>query len=133
MLNGPDLLEERYKQLETNFKAIVQEIKGRPSSERQLAACEALLTKHDSDLRHALLRAQASNMAAHQRLEERTAILQRNFTRVVELMGEPATSPSSAKRLLAFPRWNVAFLFAAGSVTVCCPFFAKLLSNLTEF
>ena len=96
------LLEERYKQLETNFKAIVTELKNRPSSALQSMELEALLSKMDAECRHALLRAQASNMPAHQRLEERTAILQRNFTRVVELMGEPSSSPS-AKQSPAAP------------------------------
>ena len=89
------LLEERYKQLETNFKAIVAELKRRPSSARQQSSLEVLLSKLEADLRHALLRGQASNMDARTRLEERTQILQRNFTRVVELMGEPS-SPSVA-------------------------------------
>ena len=84
-----DLLEERYRQLETNFKAIVAELKGRPSSPRQSAELEALLSRLDADLRHALLRGQAANLAAHQRLEERTAILQRNFARIVDLLNEP--------------------------------------------
>ena len=91
----PHLLEERYKQLETNFKAIVAELKGRPSGPRQQSELEALLSRLDSDLRHALLRAQASNMSSHQRLEERTAILERNFSRVVDLMNDVPAPPRS--------------------------------------
>ena len=93
--SDPNLLEERYKQLERNFKAIVAELQGRPSSARQKAELEALLSKLDGDLRHAMRRAEASSMAATQRLEERTAILQRNFSRVVELMTEPMSSSPS--------------------------------------
>jgi len=64
-----DLLEERYRQLETNFKAIVAELKGRPASPRQSAELEALLSRLDSDLRHALLRAQAArgNLALNEK------------------------------------------------------------------
>ena len=43
-----DLLEERYKQLEVNFKAIVAELKGRPASPRQSAELEALLSSHST-------------------------------------------------------------------------------------
>ena len=75
---------------------IVAELKARPSSPRQSAELEALLSKLDADVRHAMLRAQAASLAPHQRLEERTAILQRNFARIVELLNEPAgTTPAS--------------------------------------
>ena len=86
---GTHLLEERYRMLETNFKAIVAELKARPSSLRQSAELEALLSTLDSDVRHAMLRAHAASLAAHQRLEERTAILQKNFARIVEMLREP--------------------------------------------
>ena len=91
----PNLLEERYKQLETNFKAIVAELKSRPAGPHQKQLLEQLLSRLDSDLRHALLRAQASNMSSHQRLEERTAILERNFSRVVDLMNDIPVQPRS--------------------------------------
>lgn len=81
---------------------IVAELKARPSSVRQSAELEALLSKLDADVRHAMLRAQAANLAPHQRLEERTAILQKNFARIVELLNEPAgSSPSPAGSPLA--------------------------------
>ena len=94
-----DLLEERYRQLETNFNAIVAELKGRTASPQQSAELEALLSKKDLDLRHALLRAQAANLEEDERLEERRAILQLHFARLVDLLNEPAAaSPTSLPR-----------------------------------
>ena len=82
--------------LETNFKAIVAELKARPSSPRQSAELEALLSKLDSDVRHSMLRAQAANFPSHQRMQDRTSILQKSFTRVVELLHEPASTPPAS-------------------------------------
>ena len=93
------LLEERYKQLETNFKAIVADLQTRPNWDKA-PSLDDLLARLDTELKHALMRQQASSMSAPQRLEERTAILQRTFKDVVELMGEPSSStpPSTPGR-----------------------------------
>ena len=87
------LLEERYKQLETNFKAIVADLKARPNWDGA-SSLDSLLNRLDGELKHSLVRQQAANMSAPQRLEERTAILQRTFRDVVELMSEPMRASS---------------------------------------
>lgn len=87
------LLEERYKQLETNFKAIVSDLQTRPDWGKA-ATLDELLARLDAELKHALMRQQASGMSAPQRLEERTAILQRTFKDVVELMGDTSSTAS---------------------------------------
>ena len=92
------LLEERYKQLEKNFDAVVAELRGKESSGAQLPA---LLARLEADMKHSLLRSEASGAGSVQRLEEREAILQRNFAAVVELLGPsqqeaPAPAPSPA-------------------------------------
>jgi hypothetical protein len=88
------LLEERYKQLETNFKAIVSDLQTRPDWGKA-ATLDELLARLDAELKHALMRQQASGMSAPQRLEERTAILQRTFKDVVELMGDTSSTASA--------------------------------------
>ena len=89
------LLEERYQQLERNFKAIVQKLRDRPEgSPPQL---QALLKQMDQELKHQVLRAQGAGSGTAQRLVERESILQRSFEAVVALMSTNGTShPSPA-------------------------------------
>ena len=49
------LLEERYKQLETNFKAIVSDLQTRPDWGKA-ATLDELLARLDAELKHALMR-----------------------------------------------------------------------------
>ncbi|KAL1503997.1 hypothetical protein AB1Y20_010412 [Prymnesium parvum] len=87
-----ELLEERYKQLERNFYAVVAELrdKGLPNSQLQ-----AITTRLEADLKRSLVRSEAAGAGSVQRLEEREAILHRNFTAVVELLGPTGRSPSA--------------------------------------
>lgn len=77
------MLEERYKQLERNFQAVVAQLQSNADSSGPL---QTLLDRLDADLKLSLIRAEATGAGAEKRLEERTAILQRNFATVVDLI-----------------------------------------------
>ena len=64
-----------------------------PSSEARL---QELLARLDADMKHSLLRSEASGAGAVQRLEEREGILQRNFAAVVDLLGPPSHDACAA-------------------------------------
>ena len=78
-----DAAEARYRQVEASFESAVKQVKAQGVANEQL---DALLSRMQTDLKHSLLRAQASEMGTPQRLEERLVILQRSFDAVLELL-----------------------------------------------
>ena len=49
------LLEQKYSQLETNFNAVVAELRDKPSTQETSQALDDHLTRLDANLKHALL------------------------------------------------------------------------------
>ena len=76
------MMEERYKQLERTFQAVVTELQEKDEN----GSLQEVLSRLDADLKYSFMRSEAAGTGSEKRLEERTAILQQHFTAVVDLI-----------------------------------------------
>ena len=96
-----DAAEARYRQVEASFESAVKQVKAQGVANEQL---DALLSRMQTDLKHSLLRAQASEMGTPQRLEERLVILQRSFDAVLELLADDGAANGTPRDADSPPR-----------------------------
>ena len=90
-------------QLERNFNAIVEELK-RTAGEEANVKLASLMSQLDIDMKNVLLRTGGGGSA--QRLEERHALLQRNFQAAVELLSVPPAAPPPPLTKRGTSMWN---------------------------